>query len=127
MFRVMVDKSFVFDPRMFITGPFRPCPQCGESELGTLTVVNNFHRRRCRNCRHNAGNPLPPLRKRIVYLDQMLLSAIAKELDPVWRENTKRPDPFWVEIFDQLDRLVKLQLIVCLLILLGMEKIRFKN
>lgn len=98
---------------MFITSPFGPCPECGQVEFGTLSIRNNFHHRRCRNCRYESREQLPPVQKRLVYLDQMLLSYVAKELDPVWREKTRRPDPFWLKVFDQLDRLVKLQLIVC--------------
>jgi hypothetical protein len=102
-----------FDPRMFITGPFRACPKCGHHELGTLSVTANVLRLRCRNCFYTAGERLPNLSKSVIYLDQMLLSNIAKELDPVWKSSVRRADPFWVDIFDQLDRLVKLQLIVC--------------
>ena len=109
----MSSEPFVFDPTMFITGPFHPCPQCGQVQLGTLSVTGNVHARRCRNCFHNEKEHLPPLAKKLIYLDQMLLSCIAKELDPVWREQTKRRDDFWLEAFDQIDRLVKLQLIVC--------------
>jgi hypothetical protein len=110
---MMTDRSFRLDPRMFVTGPFELCSRCGTRELGTLSITNNFHLRRCRNCFHNEGERLPRLRKKLIYLDQMVLSNIAKELDPVWRGHTRRPDPFWVDLFDQLDRLVKLQLIVC--------------
>ena len=82
-------------------------------QLGTLSVTGNVHARRCRNCFHDETERLPPLTKKLIYLDQMLLSGIARELDPVWREQTKRRDDFWLEAFDQIDRLVKLQLIVC--------------
>ncbi len=109
----MADKSFVFDPRKMIMGPFGRCPRCAAVELGTVSVSNNFHSRRCRNCGHREGSRLPALSKRMIYLDQMALSAIARELDPVWREKTGRTDPFWIEVFDQLERLVKLQLVVC--------------
>jgi hypothetical protein len=109
----MNPREFAFDPRMFITRPFGHCPHCGGPEFGTVSISNNFHHRRCRDCWHNARERLPPLRKRLIYLDQMVLSNVAKELDPVWKAKTSRPDPFWLEVFDQLDRLVKLQLIVC--------------
>jgi hypothetical protein len=109
----MSGREFVFDPRMFISHPFHGCPRCGKPELGTLSLANNFHHRRCRNCRYEEAEHLPGLKKRLIYLDQMLLSNVAKELDPVWRARTKRRDPFWLDVFDQLDKLVKLQLIVC--------------
>ena len=109
----MTEKSFVFDPKMLITGPLRPCPQCGEVQLGTLSVGDFVHTRRCRHCFHTEDERLPPLAKKMIYLDQMMLSGIAKELDPIWREKTQRRDDFWRKAFDQIDRLVKLQLIVC--------------
>lgn len=109
----MPARPFDFDPRQFITGPLRRCPQCDQVELGTLHVANNVHVRRCRGCRHEEAERLLPLAKKVIYLDQMVISGIAKELDPVWRKKTKRRDDFWLQAFDQLDRLVKLQLIVC--------------
>ena len=98
---------------MLITDPFHPCPSCEQPQLGTLSVSDNVHTRRCRNCFHTESEHLPPLQKKMIYLDQMVLSGIAKELDPVWKKKTRRRDGFWVEAFDRLDRLVKLQLIVC--------------
>ncbi|MDE2945347.1 MAG: hypothetical protein OXT63_14245 [Gemmatimonadota bacterium] len=109
----MAEEPFDFDPRLFITGPFRPCPRCGEVQLGTLSVSNNVHARRCRNCFHDEEERLPPLAKKLVYLDQMVLSELAKKLDPAWREEKPGTDDFWLEAFDRIDRLVKLQLIVC--------------
>lgn len=109
----MSEEAFVFDPRVFIMGPRHPCSQCGHVELGTLFITNNVHTRRCGSCLRVEREHLPPLNKKLVYLDQMVLSGIAKELDPDWREKTRRGDSSWGEVFDRLDRLKKLQLIVC--------------
>ena len=109
----MSEESFVFDPRMFITGPLHPCPRCGRAQLGTLSINGYVHTRRCRNCSYKQKEFLPPLTKKLIYLDQMVLSGIAKEIDPVWRGKTRRGDAVWLDVFDQIDRLVKLQLIVC--------------
>ena len=109
----MLEQQFVVDPRKFITGPFLACPQCGQRHLGTLSINGHAHTRRCRNCSYKQKEFLPPLAKKLIYLDQMVLSGIAKEIDPVWRGKTKRGDAVWLEVFDQIDRLVKLQLIVC--------------
>ena len=109
----MSEQPLVIDPKMFITSPYHPCPQCGHARLGTLSVDGNVHARRCRNCFYDQKERLPPLAKKLIYLDQMVLSGIAKEIDPIWREKTRRGDAFWLEAFDQIDRLVKLQLIVC--------------
>ena len=109
----MSEKAFVFDRSAVIRGPRRPCPQCGLVALGTLHVTNNLHTLRCGSCSHDEAEPLPPLAKRMIYLDQMVLSEIAKKLDPVWRDEKPHVDDFWLEAFDRIDRLVKLQLIVC--------------
>lgn len=109
----MLEQRFVVDPRKFITGPFHACPQCGHRQLGTLSINGYVHTRRCRNCFYEEEERLPPLEKKLIYLDQMVLSGIAKEIDPVWRGKTRRGDAVWLEVFDQIDRLVKLQLIVC--------------
>ena len=109
----MSEDAFAFDPKMFITGPRRPCPWCRQVELGTLSITNNVHTRRCGICFRDVAEPLPPLAKSVIYLDQMVLSCIAKKLDPVWRAEKPHVDDFWLEAFDRLDRPVKLQLIVC--------------
>ena len=94
-------------------GPFYRCSRCERMQLGTLFIRRNVHSRRCRNCAHKESERLPPLEKKLVYLDQMVLSGIAKEIDPVWRGEISRRDDSWLQVFDQIDRLVKLQLIVC--------------
>lgn len=75
----MLDEPFVFDPRMLVTGPLHPCPRCGKVEFGTLSVTDNVHSRRCRHCFHDQQERLPPLAKKLIYLDQMVLSEIAKK------------------------------------------------
>jgi hypothetical protein len=53
------------------------------------------------------------LRKKIVYLDQMAYSNMAKTLDRVWAATTAPQGPFPAKLFDALERALKLQLIVC--------------
>ena len=60
---------------------------------------NNRWTRRCRECWHTATEKLPPVERRAVYLDQMVLSNMAKALDPVWRATRGKQDPFWAELF----------------------------
>lgn len=55
-------------------------------------------------------NKLPPIKKLIVYLDQFALSEMAKSLHP---ETQHKIDPYWKKLFGKLDRLCKLQVIVC--------------
>ena len=102
-----------FDPSDLIVPPFHTCPRCGEAQFGTVTIRHNVRVLRCRVCSHNEWKRLPPLRKKLIYLDQMVLSGFGMELDPVWRERKPNRDTFWLRVFDQLHRLVKLQLVVC--------------
>ena len=109
----MTNRPFAIDPRKFIVGPFGDCPKCGGGEYGTLSVSNNRHTRRCRACWYTATTELPPVQKKLIYVDQNALSNMAKELDPEWSARTRRQDPFWLDLYDQLERLVKLQAIAC--------------
>lgn len=106
-------RSVQFDPRLFIGPPFTACPNCTRPEFGTLTVSKRTVTRRCRACWHTATRPLPPIRKKIIYLDQMAYSGMAKTLDPVWAAKSSPQAPYWANQFDALDRAFKLQLIVC--------------
>lgn len=106
-------RPLVFDPRAFISPPFRDCPNCGKPEYGSLMIGRQSQTNRCRACWHTATRQLPRLAKRLVYVDQMVISNVAKALDPVWSATRRAIDPFWLALFDQLDRLVRLQLIVC--------------
>ena len=101
------------DPRIFISEPFRTCPKCRTEEFGTLMFSRNSQARRCRACWHTESRRLPTLRKKIVYLDQMVYSNMAKTHDPVWAAATAPQGPFPAEMFDALERAFKLQLIVC--------------
>lgn len=105
--------TFRVDPRMFITEPFSTCPKCGREGFGTLQISNNYWTRRCRECWHDATTRLPAVTRTVVYLDQMVLSNMAKSLDPVWRATRGAQDPYWLDLFRTLERLVKLQVLTC--------------
>lgn len=106
-------RSAVFDPRVFIGGPFRVCPNCQQQEFGTLMISNKTVTRRCRGCWHTETQRLPALQKKIIYLDQMAYSGMAKTFDPVWAAATRSTGDFWARLFDAVERAFKLQLIVC--------------
>jgi hypothetical protein len=74
----------------------------------------NGYTRECTECRHTVRIPLPQIRKRVIYLDQFLISNITKALDPEARSHARvLEQPFWLEVFKRLDILIKLQLLVC--------------
>ena len=87
-----------FDPRMFIEKPFVGCPKCGQPEYGVLDVRHHRYTRRCRACWHTDEYPLPPVLKKIVYLDQFAIT----NLMYVHTKAEKRLDPFWRELYSKL-------------------------
>lgn len=112
-------ETIQFDPRIFISPPFVQCPICKKQSFGILSISSHSYSRRCKECMYPPGNKiressfsLPKLHKKIIYLDQFALSDMVKILDPSLSSN-KTIDPFWLSLFEKLDRLCKLQLIVC--------------
>lgn len=79
-------------------------------------IRDNSYSRRCAKCeypRHgeqSATYSLPQLNKKIVYLDQFMISNMVNALAS---EARKPDDEFYFEAFKKIDRLSKLQLIVC--------------
>lgn len=108
-------KEIKIDPKMFISPPYRKCPKCGQPDtFGTLTVNDDDFARRCFSCWHTDSIPLPELNKKVIYIDQFVISNMMKALNTKTEANKKgRVDAFWRTLFEKLDRLCKLQLIVC--------------
>jgi len=94
--------------------PFISCPQCGKEALGVMTIGNHQYSRRCYTCGIITRYALPKLNKKVIYLDQFVISNIAKQLDPD-STDSKRGNhaKFFMELFQILDRICKLQIAVC--------------
>lgn len=95
--------------------PFIQCPFCGKNEFGVMDINPNSYWRKCKACWKN-GEPvkLPPLNKKLIYLDQFVISNITKSLDKSNKKNKlKDKDPYWFNLYNKLDFLNKAQLIVC--------------
>lgn len=106
--------EIIIDPKMFISKPFMVCPKCRKREFGVLSIHSHHYVRRCRECRYDKSFQLPPLSKKIIYLDQFAISDMMKALNPKTKAYKKgKIDLFWKTLFEKLDRLCKLQLIVC--------------
>jgi hypothetical protein len=94
----------------FVQDPFRTCPKCGrERTFGLLAIYARHYVRRCIDCSFDQRLALTEIKKRIIYLDQFVISNMMKELEPA---NTNAHS-FYRPLFEKLDRLSKLQLIVC--------------
>lgn len=103
-----------FDRRMFVHGPFRTCPRCGSEEFGVFQVGGEGYSRRCRSCWFGSSFPLPRLSRKVVYIDQFAISNMMKALNAKHpRHGAATADPFWLQLFEALERVTKLQLVVC--------------
>ncbi|HEY3156054.1 MAG TPA: hypothetical protein VGK76_05435 [Candidatus Eisenbacteria bacterium] len=102
------------DFRDFIRPPFKRCPACKAQGFGLKSVASDRYIRQCRECGHLEAYPLPELKKTVIYLDQMAISNMMLALNPKTDAGKEgRVDPFWTRLFEKLDSLSKLQLIVC--------------
>jgi len=103
-----------FDPRDLISPPWRTCPACGKDKFGVGLISGSRLMRRCRDCWHKRDYQLPKLRKKIIYLDQFVISNLMKLKNPATQGHaTVAADPFWRELHDILFRLRQLQMICC--------------
>ena len=104
-----------FSVRDFIMPPYKTCPKCGQDTFGVLTIDGTRYSRRCRNCLHLVDRlPLPPLHKKIIYLDQYVVSNLMKLENPdLQRNDSLKTNPFWEELRTLLMELRQAQLIVC--------------
>jgi hypothetical protein len=109
----MKRKILKIDPRIFISSPFIECPKCKKlNSFGVLMISGHHYTRRCRECWFTETYKLPEIKKKIVYLDQFVISNMMKAINQKLGK-VKKVDPFWLKLFEKLDRLVKLQLIIC--------------
>jgi hypothetical protein len=77
-------------------------------------IRGDAYRRRCRECWHSEEYRLPPLKKKIIYLDQFVVSEIMKLRTPGTKGHAAVvAEPFWAELATMLEKLGRLQLICC--------------
>ena len=106
--------STQFDPREMISPPWRTCPSCGKDKFGVHIISDSRLMRRCRDCWHKQFYRLPELRKRIIYLDQFVVSNLMKLDNPGVKGHERVVAlPFWRELRDLLLQLRQLQMICC--------------
>lgn len=106
-------QTITIDPKMFIGKPFTNCPKCKRAgSYGLLMVNPQSYTKRCRECWHSENYKLPPLNKKIIYLDQFVISNMMKTINEKLGKKEK-VDKIFLELFEELDKTVKLQLIIC--------------
>ena len=97
-----------------ISPPFTTCPKCGQEEFGVLYISADDYLRRCRACWHKQAFPLPKLRKKIIYLDQFVVSNLMKLDNPELQQSDRLvKETFWADLRSLLVQLRQMQLICC--------------
>lgn len=103
----------------FISGPYKKCPnhQCqAENSFGVFMPIGDSkaYSRECIYCGYKQSFDLPKIQKKIVYLDQFVISNLVKLLDKLHPSHQKiKADPFWESLFIKLEKASKFQAIVC--------------
>lgn len=106
-------KKIRIDPRIFISSPYIVCPECKKDDsFGVLNIHGNSYTRRCRECWVSKSYKLPELKKKIIYLDQFVISEMMKAINDKLGKKDKI-DKFYFTLFEKLEELSKAQLIVC--------------
>jgi len=68
---------------MLVTRIIGACPACNTADaFGNVLIARDHVLRGCKVCRYSEEIPLPPLSKRVIYLDQFFFSGAFREKDP---------------------------------------------
>lgn len=79
-----------------------------------LGIYSNRVLRRCRNCWYQHYVDLPEVRKKIIYLDQFVISEFAKLKNPTASGHDRVvANPFWQQAHELLFQLRQLQMVCC--------------
>ena len=103
----------------FISGPYKKCPnpkRSTEDAFGVFTPMGDSkgYSRECIRCGHTEGFGFPSIKKKIIYLDQFVISNLIKLLDKSHPSHARvKADPFWTNLFIKLELASKSQAIVC--------------
>lgn len=98
-------KAFVWE-----RGPFSNCAKCGEKTFGLLRAGGHSLTMRCSKCRYTLEEDLPPLDKKVIYLDQFVFSLLFN-IESRGRVNPGH-EAFAKKLHERLRRLVLLQQVI---------------
>ncbi|MEI6553616.1 MAG: SEC-C metal-binding domain-containing protein, partial [bacterium] len=105
--------------RDFISGPYKKCPnpEClADNSFGVFisTGGSKTYMRECIVCGYRRNFDLPDIKKKVLYLDQFVISNLIKLLDKDHPSHKRiKLDPFWESLFVKLEIASKSQVIVC--------------
>lgn len=98
----------------FVREPYRFCPDCRLYKFGVVMVSEDRLVRLCNECGYERIEYLPPVAKKVIYLDQNAISEMMKAINPATKAHAEgRVEPVWLDLFRKLTRLVQLQLLAC--------------
>jgi len=110
-------KVFTFGRRDLISEPYRQCPKCLKNgSFGVFLAIagSSGYSRECVECGYQKGYSLPKINKKILYLDQFVISNLIKLLDKDHKSHNRiKNDSFWEKLFVKLEAASKSQAIVC--------------
>lgn len=94
-------------------GPLETCPQCDQSNsYGRCIFAEKQLLFKCNKCGHSESKQLPPVEKKIIYIDQFALSKMVKNKD----------ERYWADLYDRLVRLNANEIITCPFSLIHVEE-----
>ncbi|MBP8979170.1 hypothetical protein KBG23_01715 [Candidatus Dojkabacteria bacterium] len=80
------------NPKLFIHTPYTICPECKKKSLGVFTIYNQSFSLKCYKCGYSSSENLPNIEKKLIYLDQFVISNIMNSLDkksPKYKKSRK--------------------------------------
>ena len=92
------------------------CPFCKKVSYYISLIEQGLCTKKCRSCQIQDRLELPKIQKKVIYLDQFVLSKIMMSLNgnhPSHEKILKADGDFWIMLFKKLDRLTRAQLIIC--------------
>src|SRR5688572_22470850 len=75
---------------MWVTRVLGQCPSCNFKVFGNVDVMGNSVLRGCGRCSYSERIPLPPVRKKVLYLDQPFFSGAFRGGDSRFVELAER-------------------------------------
>lgn len=97
--------------KMFEMPPYWDCPSCESSNaFGVLSIYEDSYERRCHVCNHSQYYPLSNVDKKVIYVDQFVISNLFHHRNNPDQESPHRS--FWKALDQQIQRLLLLQLAV---------------
>jgi Zn ribbon nucleic-acid-binding protein len=110
-------KTVTISKRLFVGGPYTDCPQCGRKNTfgKSMMTAHRSYTKECVECPYKQTFALPDIKKKIIYLDQFVISNMMKALNPRSASYNKirAEQPRWLKLYERLDTLLKKQLIIC--------------